>query len=111
MTYEDQLQDLRWKHRRAEILHRDGHRCQAKNCEYGKELNVHHTDYIKGRMAWDYPDQMLITLCRKCHAKEHGIDPESTGDNLVDAGIELGRNVACLYKAIHAIKTKEEKNG
>jgi hypothetical protein len=33
--------------------------------------NVHHTYYIQGRLAWEYPDEDLILLCHKCHLKFH----------------------------------------
>ncbi len=48
--------------------------CQNKNCPHRKDtsviMEVHHLDYIDGTMAWEYPDDMLITLCEKCHHSE-----------------------------------------
>jgi hypothetical protein len=35
-------------------------------------LQVHHRDYIKGRLPWEYPYNECDVLCRGCHAKEHG---------------------------------------
>jgi len=34
-------------------------------------LNVHHRYYMKGKMAWDYPDNVFETLCSECHEAFH----------------------------------------
>lgn len=36
-------------------------------------LEVHHKVYRKGKNPWESPDEELITLCHKCHIKEHSI--------------------------------------
>jgi len=69
MTYAEQLQDERWIEKREEIKTRDFGMCQ--NCMSCRNLNVHHKKYVKGLMAWEYPDWFLITLCQRCHEKEH----------------------------------------
>lgn len=35
------------------------------------DLNIHHKYYQKGKKAWEYENDALITLCRKCHHTEH----------------------------------------
>ena len=35
------------------------------------DLNVHHKYYISGKMAWEYKNDALITLCASCHKEEH----------------------------------------
>jgi 5-methylcytosine-specific restriction endonuclease McrA len=35
------------------------------------DLNVHHKYYISGKMAWEYQNDALITLCASCHKEEH----------------------------------------
>lgn len=35
------------------------------------DLNIHHKYYIEKRLAWEYDNDALITLCEKCHQKEH----------------------------------------
>lgn len=74
LTYQEQLRDRRWQIKRNKILNRDNHSCQNTNCKNKEDnnvlLEVHHLDYIGDTMAWDYPDDMLITLCSVCHAKE-----------------------------------------
>lgn len=34
-------------------------------------LNVHHKVYRKNKLAWEYPDEDLITLCWSCHEEIH----------------------------------------
>lgn len=29
--------------------------------------------YIDGLLAWEYPDDLLLTLCDECHKKWHGL--------------------------------------
>lgn len=36
-----------------------------------KNLHVHHKYYQEGKMAWEYPDEALVTLCWFCHDKLH----------------------------------------
>ncbi len=68
MGYANDLQDGNWHRRRVEILTRDGFKCRL--CPSTKHLEIHHVDYIDGIKTWDYPSDMLMTLCRKCHEKE-----------------------------------------
>jgi hypothetical protein len=70
MTYFEQLRSPHWQRRRLEIMSRDEFTCQG--C-YDQEstLNVHHKHYIKGRMAWEYGDDELVTLCEACHEDMH----------------------------------------
>lgn len=35
------------------------------------DLNVHHKYYQKGKLAWDYDNDALVTLCVDCHKIEH----------------------------------------
>jgi|SRR6185437_10813230 len=73
MLYKEQLRHPKWQKRKAEILERDNYTCQNKRCQSTeKNLQVHHLDYIQGLMAWEYPDDMLITLCEDCHDAEKG---------------------------------------
>lgn len=69
LNYSEQLKTKEWKEKRDLIIVRDKFCC--KNCNSTYNLQVHHKKYIFGRMAWEYPDSLLITLCRKCHIKVH----------------------------------------
>ena len=69
MKYLDKLSDPRWAKKRAKIFKRDGYKCTA--CGSDKDLQVHHTYYVKGAEPWWYPDESLLTLCEKCHHEYH----------------------------------------
>jgi len=71
MTYKEKLRDPRWQKKKGEILLRDKHTCQSCGAT-DKNLQVHHLEYITGINPWDYPDDMLTTLCEVCHNKETG---------------------------------------
>jgi 5-methylcytosine-specific restriction endonuclease McrA len=72
-TYADKLRDVRWQKRRLETFNKSGWLCDRCECA-DSTLHVHHKEYIAGREPWDYPDELLETLCEKCHAAEHGKD-------------------------------------
>jgi 5-methylcytosine-specific restriction endonuclease McrA len=76
IAYEKQLKDERWLMVREQVLARDFHMCTK--CFKSNDLQVHHKYYETGCMAWEYPLEALQTLCRGCHAKEHGVIPEYT---------------------------------
>ena len=70
MTYTEQLQDPRWKARALEIKEAADWRCEdcyrhAKDLE--SPLEVHHCFYVTWMMLWDYPNELLICVCRECH--------------------------------------------
>jgi 5-methylcytosine-specific restriction endonuclease McrA len=97
MNYEEQLKDERWKYKRQRIIDRDFGICQV--CMSGKNLNVHHKYYIEGRMAWDYPDYALITLCSQCHKAEH----ESKGIDVRDHDDVYEKSGAVIRSAVSGI--------
>lgn len=69
MSYAEKLADPRWQKRRLEIFQRDNWKCvSCGNTEM--QLEVHHLDYFNGKQPWEYPDDMLVTVCRECHGKE-----------------------------------------
>ena len=69
MKYSDKLRDPRWQKKRLEIMQRDDFKC--KKCgDKDSTLNVHHRYYIWGKDPWDYPDEVLITVCSDCHDGE-----------------------------------------
>ncbi|HEY4196473.1 MAG TPA: hypothetical protein VGM63_13110 [Mucilaginibacter sp.] len=74
-SYGNLLFDPRWKAKRNEIMTRDKGSCVI--CQSTEELQVHHRQYqfvkvAKGfKVPWDYPDHLLITLCKNCHQRGH----------------------------------------
>ncbi|MCF2875073.1 MULTISPECIES: HNH endonuclease [unclassified Tenacibaculum] len=74
-SYGGLLLTSEWREKREEILKRDGNKCRVCNSE--EELQVHHRQYHyslvlrKFRKPWEYPNRLLISLCKKCHQKGH----------------------------------------
>lgn len=73
ISYDDQLQDQRWKTKRQEILQRDNHMCQmcSSKGSLDNPLEVHHRYYLYPSYAWQYNSDALITLCARCHTLIH----------------------------------------
>ena len=71
-TYEEQLKDPRWLKKRKRVLVRDNYQCIL--CGSDHDLQVHHTEYRDGKRAWEYPNIVLVTLCKECHQNVHS-DP------------------------------------
>lgn len=74
MTYREQLLHPNWQRKRLEIMQRDDFHCRMCGDDE-TTLHVHHKQYVKGRMAWEYPNEELVTLCEECHEVMH----EQTG--------------------------------
>jgi hypothetical protein len=68
-TYSEKLRDPRWQKKRLEIMQRDNFTCQR--CQSTADtLAVHHLSYERGKAPWDYPNEVLVTLCEHCHTYE-----------------------------------------
>jgi hypothetical protein len=70
MPYREQLLNPAWQRRRLEKLESAGWECTDCGAA-DKTLHVHHRQYFKGRMVWEYADAELDVLCDDCHAKQH----------------------------------------
>lgn len=68
------LRTKEWIQFSFKIKKRDGFKC-AK-CGSEKMIQSHHLRYINGRKPWEYDMSCLVTLCRECHLKEHGISED-----------------------------------
>lgn len=89
LSYADQLKHPSWQRRRLERLDISNFTCEVcKSRE--KTLHVHHIQYFRGRMAWEYEDRELEVLCEDCHATAH--DDEDVLKGLI---VEIGSS-ACL---------------
>lgn len=72
--------DSHWEKCRERILKRDNYTCcRCGKKQYESELHVHHLNYYPGKKPWEYLDVDLMTLCKGCHAEEHGIIPPQSG--------------------------------
>ena len=77
LTYSEKLRDPRWQKMRLKIMERDKFAC--RKCFSEREtLNVHHKEYRYGCEPWEYPAELLITLCEPCHKGEHRMEAQST---------------------------------
>lgn len=97
MTYREQLLHPNWQRKRLDILNRDDFACQLCH-DKESTLHVHHKQYAKGRMAWEYPNDELVTLCEECHDTMHeqqGMLRDVTAKLPVDgpAGIDNARSL------------------
>ncbi len=73
MTYSEKLKNPLWQRKRLEVLNRDNFTCQiCKSTD--KNLQVHHRHYLTAREPWDYPNELLVTLCYECHKKEEELE-------------------------------------
>lgn len=82
MKYSEKLKDPRWQKKRLEVFQRDDFSCQQCG-DTETTLCVHHLRYMAGRDPWEYPEEMLLTLCEECHNAEYEGMKESI-DSLVE---------------------------
>lgn len=74
-AYKRLLSDIRWKAKTLEIKENDKQQC--RNCGSRSHLQVHHRQYHfvrslnRFKHPWDYPRDILITLCKECHDLGH----------------------------------------
>jgi hypothetical protein len=69
LSYKEQLQHPLWQKKRLEIMQRDNFTCRYCS-SIENQLHVHHLIYLKNIHIWEYPDNLLLTLCNKCHSME-----------------------------------------
>ncbi|MBC8441014.1 MAG: HNH endonuclease [Deltaproteobacteria bacterium] len=101
-TYQEKLKDPRWQKKRLEIIDRDGWKCSV--CGDNKNmLAVHHCEYMNGNEPWDYPGGLLVTLCEKCHSKEHSKFLEDEINDFIFQSCGFGilkSDISNLFKVI-----------
>lgn len=74
----------KWEAFCQRVIHRDKGLClQCGRGEPEVVLQVHHEVYHDGRAPWDYPLSDCRTLCKGCHAREHGLIEPDRGWRLV----------------------------
>jgi 5-methylcytosine-specific restriction endonuclease McrA len=66
LIYADKLKDPRWQRKRLEIFERDNWTCRFCG-DNTNTLHIHHLRYIPFTEPWDYPDNLLVTVCDSCH--------------------------------------------
>lgn len=89
-----------WVKFREEVIKLDGGKCLRclRSHRDGVVLQVHHKVYIAGRKPWEYEYGDCETLCRGCHASEHGKIPPKRGWECIgsyDLGDLIGNCELC----------------
>lgn len=89
-----------WVAFRERVIALDGGECIecGRSREDGVVLQVHHKHYVSGRKPWEYETSECETLCRGCHAREHGEIRPDTGWEYVgeeDLGDLIGNCELC----------------
>jgi hypothetical protein len=98
LTYAQQLAHPNWQRRRLHMLEAADWKCEV--CmDSDTQLHVHHRQYFKGRMAWEYEDHELAVLCENCHEVEHA---EDTNLKRLLSLVPLGHNPTFLSTALLA---------
>lgn len=76
----DPYRHAEWVKFRKDVIRLDNNRCVrcARGTHQGAVLQVHHKRYISGKLPWQYALADCETLCKGCHAEEHGhVMPQS----------------------------------
>lgn len=69
--YNRLLEDKRWKEFRLKVLSERG--CSCEYCGSTEIIQIHHTEYVKGRLPWEYDIKDMRVLCKRCHQRIHNI--------------------------------------
>jgi hypothetical protein len=66
------------------VQRRDNYKCLKCGRKKGEViLQTHHKLYKRGLEVWEYPLSDCITLCKGCHAEQHGIIEPTDGWTLI----------------------------
>lgn len=86
-----------WADYRRSVIKLDGGCCRScgRSEADGIVLQVHHTAYFPGKAPWEYPYEVCKTLCKGCHAAEHGKIPPRFGWEYVGYDDLSGLNGVC----------------
>lgn len=71
MKYSDQLLSPKWQKLRLEVMQAADWKCERCGDDE-TTLHVHHPEYRRNAMAWEYEPHELRCLCESCHGLEHG---------------------------------------
>ena len=74
----------KWYDFSKSVKYRDGNKClKCGRKEPEVVLQTHHKVYKPNFEPWEYPLSDCITLCKGCHAREHGLVEPSNGWTLI----------------------------
>lgn len=66
LTRRQQLNHPLWLQKVEEIKTRDGHRCRICG-DNMRRLEIHHLCYLPGFLAWEYDNELMVTVCLLHH--------------------------------------------
>jgi len=92
----------KWLAFSEKVKRRDG---KCLQCNRGPEevtLQIHHNIYIPGKAPWNYAISDCLTLCKGCHAKEHGLVEPDRGWSLLSIDDLGGLDGTCERKGCGA---------
>lgn len=99
VTLSNLYRDKRWSDFREQIFEFDGYACvKCGRVRPEVILQVHHKQYQSGKAPWEYPTGLCETLCKGCHAREHGEIRPSDGWDFIyeeDLGDLFGECDCC----------------
>lgn len=104
-SYQSQLNSPYWKEKRNYIIEQRGSKCER--CGNISNLQVHHKKYLKDKLAWDYPDDLLECLCGSCHMKEHNITKNKDTFGLTKFSLSEVNDIL-RYRALLCVNIKDE---
>lgn len=85
------------------VKRRDGYKClQCGRGATEVTLQVHHEIYVAGKKPWEYALSDCRTLCKGCHAKEHGLIEPDRGWTLLSIDDLGGPEGTCERKGCGA---------
>lgn len=82
--YREERHTNEWQRKSGHIKERDNYTCRLCGCS-DKYVHVYHRFYDYDRYYWEYPDDVLVTLCEDCHNKEHKTEFEVMMDMIKEA--------------------------
>ncbi len=100
--------NTKWHEFSKEVRYRDGNKClKCGRKEPDAVLQAHHKIYKPNLEPWEYPLSDCITLCKGCHAREHGLIEPDSGWTLVSIEDLGDLNGICERKGCgHEIRYK-----
>jgi 5-methylcytosine-specific restriction endonuclease McrA len=71
IPYKEQMKMKEWAYFRLYVIYSKGGKCEMCDFSIEKYLHVHHKEYKKRKMAWQYSLSDVMVLCKHCHKKSH----------------------------------------
>lgn len=109
MSYAQQLKHPKWQKKRLEVLEAAGWACEWCG-DTETTFHVHHKQYRKGAMAWEYAREELAALCEKCHSEEHEAKKELDA-LLAEMDVTSVKRMVGYAKALFAMSRWDREEG